>query len=74
MLTRAEGKRVLFMDLRRHDFADYPPPMDEISLHLIDQNSEMRVEIDELRNQIAQLKALEYARLMAKEQNTNATQ
>ena len=74
MLTRAEGKRVLFMDLRRHDFADYPPPMDEISLHLIDQNSEMRVEIDELRNQIAQLKALEYARLMAQEQNTNATQ
>ena len=72
MLARAEGNRVLFMDLKRHDFADYPPPMDEISLHLIHQNSGMRDEIDELRNQIAQLKAIEYARLMAQGEASSA--
>lgn len=74
MLTRAEGNRVFFMDLKRHDFVVYPPPLDELYIDLIQQNSDMRVEIDELRNQIAQLKAKEYSRIMAQEETANATQ
>ena len=63
MLTRAEGNRVLFMDLTRHDFVDYPPPLDELYIDLIQQNNKMKDENDGLRNQIARLKALEFARI-----------
>ncbi|EJK77445.1 hypothetical protein THAOC_00725, partial [Thalassiosira oceanica] len=73
MLTRGEGNRVLFMDLTRHDFVVYPPPLDELYIDLIQQNSEMRDENDELRNQIARLEAIEFARLKAQEEDAANT-